>query len=434
MRPDYIDDWAELIVDYSLDIEDDDRFRVTFQYEGKPLAEAVIEQASDRGADVYYRLSDDELDRATMKHADDDSLTRAIHEYELEEAKDLDKRLHIRAPSNTSEMSDVPAEKQQAARDVEGRAEMREEMIENTTWSLTQYPTQALAQNAGMSTAAYENFVIDACVRDWEEERQNYMELKDIVDDGSDVTIRGDGTELSFSIDGDDGLERIGLLSDGTANVPGGEVFTTPEKHSFEGEIYFELPAMVDGEEVKGMHLEFGEDGQIVEYEAEKGEDLLEQKIETDEGSHYVGEFGIGTNRGIDTATKDILFDEKIGGTIHLAIGNAYRDALQASDDVYDDLDHDLSEQQYDELLEKTTDALDEGNYDDMMRSLSNDQRAVAADIRDRYEDLRAAKNDQQNRSIVHWDMIKDLRDTGELWIDDQLILEDGDFVGLEDL
>jgi aminopeptidase len=434
MRPDYIDDWAELIVDYSLDIEEDDRFRVSFEYEGRELAEAVIEYASEQGADVYYDLNDSGLERASMKHADEDVLTKPVPEYKLEEARELDKRLHIRAPSNTSEMADVPAEKQQAARDVEGQAEMREEMIENTTWSLTQYPTQALAQNAGMSSEEYEDFVIDACVRDWDEERQNYMELKDIVDDGSEVTIKGDGTELSFSIEGYDDLDRIGLLSDGTANVPGGEVFTTPEKHSFEGEIYFELPAMVDGAEVKGMHLEFGEDGRIIEYSAEKGEDLLEQKIETDEGSHYVGEFGIGTNLGIDTATRDILFDEKIGGTIHLAVGNAYRDALEATDDAYDDLDHDMDPDEFEDLQERTVEALKDGSYGDTITSVANEKRQVMASIRDRYEDLEAAKDDQQNRSVVHWDMIKDLRDTGELWIDDHLVLEDGEFVGLEDL
>ncbi len=434
MRPDYIDDWAELIVDYSLDIGKEDRFRVTFEYEGRPLAEAVIEYAAEQGADVYYDLSDSGLDRATMKHEDEDVLTEPVPEYKLEEAQELDKRLHIRAPSNTSEMSDVPAEKQQASRDVTGQAELREEMIENTDWSLTQYPTQALAQNAGMSSEEYEDFVIDACVRDWDKERQNYMELKDIVDEGSEATIKGNGTELSFSIEGYDGLDRVGLLSDGTANVPGGEVFTTPERHSFEGEIYFELPAMVDGEEVKGMHLEFGDDGRIVEYSAEKGEDLLEQKIETDEGSHYVGEFGIGTNLGIDTATRDILFDEKIGGTIHLAIGNAYRDALEAADDAYDDLDHDIDDDEFEELQERTIQALKKDMYDSVLTSVSNEKRQVMASIRDRYEDLEETKDGQQNRSVVHWDMIKDLRETGELWIDDHLVLEDGDFVGLEDL
>ncbi|MDY6771415.1 MAG: aminopeptidase [Candidatus Nanohaloarchaea archaeon] len=435
MRPDYLDDWADLLVDYSLDIDEGDRFRVSFDYDAKPLAAAVIERAADEGADVYYDINDSELDRLSMKAADEEQLQQPVPDHKLEEAEELDKRLHIRAPSNTSEMADIDPEKQQAAKQSPGRGELRKELLENTDWSLTQYPTQALAQNAGMSTEEYEEFVVEACVRDWEEETRRYQELKQIVDDASEVRIKGEKTDLSFSIDGYNDLDRVGLYSDGTANVPGGEVFTTPEKHSFEGEIYFELPAMVDGQEAKGMHLVFGDDGDIEEYAADKGEELLVEKIETDDGSSFIGEFGIGTNKGIDQATRDILFDEKIGGTIHLAVGNAYRKGIVAGAGAYDDVDHDeIGDERYDELVDETVAALEDGSYGDVIDTHPNDERTVMSRIRDRYEELEAEKDSQQNQSVVHWDMIKDLRDNGELWLDDQLILEDGEFVGLDDL
>lgn len=437
LRADDIDEWAENIVDYSLEIEEGDRFRVAFRPAARDLGLAVYEKAVDRGAHVDYDFLDEGFDRAYLNNADEDQLEEPIPDYRIDEAEDVDKRLFIRGPENATELADVPADVQQQAAKRPGKDELREAK-RDTTWSLTQYPTPALAQKAGMSTEAYEDFVLDACVKDWYEESRDYLGLKEIVDEGSEVRIIGEDTDLTFSIDGYDGLDRLGLLSDGTANVPGGEVFTTPVKESFEGEIYFDLPTTVGGEMVEGVHLEFGEDGRIVSYEAEDGDELLEQKIETDEGSHYIGEFGIGTNFDIDRTTKDILFDEKIGGTIHLAVGRAYDEAV-APAVGYDDVDNPgMDEDAFQDAVDEARTAIHLGEYDERISAVGNQQRQVMAAVRDVWEDreteLADTKDEQVNDSAVHWDMIKDLREDAELRIDGETVLKDGEFVDLEDL
>lgn len=437
LRSDEIDDWAETIVEYSLEIEEGDRFEVTFEPEARDLALAVYEKAVEVGAHADYDVTDEGFKRAYLQNADEDQLEEPVPDYRIEEVEDLDKRLKIRAPENATELADVPPEVQQQAAKRPGNDELREAAMD-ADWSLTQYPTPALAQKAGMSTESYEEFVLDACVKDWEEESRKYRELKEIVDAGSEVRILGEGTDLTFSIDGYDGLDRLGLLSDGTANVPGGEVFTTPVKESFEGEVYFELPTTVGGEMVEGVTLEFGEDGRIVSYDAEDGAELLEQKIETDEGSHYIGEFGIGTNFEIDRTTKDILFDEKIGGTIHLAVGRAYADAITPAVE-YDDVENPgMDEDAFHDAVDDAKAAIHLGEYDEVISSIGNDQRQVMAAVREQWDEradaLAEEKEDQRNSSMVHWDMIKDLREDGELRIDGETVLQDGEFVDLEDL
>ena len=171
-----------------------------------------------------------------------------------------------------------------------------------------------------MSLREYEDFVYSAVLRDWEKEAEEMNRLRQAMNKTETVQIIGDKTDLTMAIRG-----RNAVISDGTHNLPGGEVFTAPLEDSVNGEVFFDLPAIRYGKEVTGIRLKF-EKGEIVDYSATKNEDLLRAMINTDEGSRRLGELGIGTNRGINRFTKNILFDEKMAGTIHLAIGNAYKE------------------------------------------------------------------------------------------------------------
>jgi aminopeptidase len=427
---DRIDDWADLLVTRALELEDGDLVEITFGHDARDLARAVYRKALEAGAHPIYSLDDRTFSRVFYEEADEDQLTH-IPEHLEQKVQELDASLRIRAPSNTRELADVDPGAMQTAQ--KARKHLKDEIIENTTWSLTQYPTEALAQEAEMSLEAYTEFVLDACVKDWEAESRKYQELKDVVDAGTEVRIQGHRTDLTFSIGEKDGINRVGALSDGTANVPGGEVFTAPVIESVDGEIYFELPAVTGGREVKGVHLRF-EDGAVVDASAEKNEDLLHERLETDEGAKRLGEFGIGTNFDIDRFTKNILFDEKIGGTIHLALGSAYRDCFQRQIDT-DSIDRNgLDEERFEELLEQAREALRDGDVDELREEVDEQERPVLDAIRGAWDDLQDAEDAQVNESSVHWDMIKDLREGGSMSIDGQTILEDGEFVGIESL
>ena len=186
--------------------------------------------------------------------------------------------------------------------------------------SVIPYPTEAFAQEAEMSLKEYEDFVYSAMLLNWEKEKEKMNEIKKIMDDTDKVRVVGKETDLTLSI-----KNRTPVVSDGTHNMPGGEVFTAPVDNSASGKIFFDLPSVRYGKEVHGIRLTLDK-GQIVDYSASKNEALLKAMINTDEGSIRLGEFGIGTNRNITKFTRNILFDEKIAGTIHLAIGFAYKD------------------------------------------------------------------------------------------------------------
>jgi aminopeptidase len=427
---DRIEQWAELLVEYSMDIEENDLVQISFGQASKSLAKEVYRKVMEAGAYPVYSLDDQEFDKVFYEEADEDQLEH-VPEYQRDKVKQLDASLRIRAPSNTNELSEISPKKMQ--QNAKAKKDLKEEIIENTKWSLTQYPTRALAQKAEMSFEDYKEFAIDACVKDWEEESKKYLGLKETVDEGSLVRIKGERTDIEFSIGENDGINRLGVLSDGTSNVPGGEVFTAPVVDSVEGEIYFEIPAVTGGREVEGVWLKF-KDGRVVDYSAEKNEDLLEERLKTDDGSDRLGEFGIGTNFDIDRYTKNILLDEKMGGTIHLALGSAYRKCLGRVVDLDDVDDHGLSDERVEELADEASAALRDDSFDAVYDDCSSDEQDFLDEYRDTWEDLADEEDEQLNDSAVHWDMIKDLRETGELIIDGTTILEEGEFVGVSSL
>jgi len=182
------------------------------------------------------------------------------------------------------------------------------------------YPVNSLAQDAEMSLNEYENFVYQSCLQDWKKLGKKIDKIKNKFEKGKLVHLIGEGVDLKFSISG-----KNAKADKGEENMPGGEVFMAPVRESLNGWIKFEYPAVEAGKEVTDIFLRF-ENGKVIELSASKNQDFLKEMLETDENASYVGEFGIGCNPKIKKFTKNLLFDEKIGGTIHLALGQAYKD------------------------------------------------------------------------------------------------------------
>ena len=241
---------------------------------------------------------------------------------ELDEARSTDASLAIQAPENTRALAGVdPARMARAAR---ARAPVREAGLERR-WCVTLWPTPAGAQQAGMGTGEFAEFVRRALFLDcedpidaWRELRERQARLIERLSAARELRIEAEGTDLTLSVQ-----RRTWVNSDGRRNMPSGEVFTGPVETSAEGRIRFGVPSSPRGVEVAGVELELRE-GVVVAAHAERGDEVLQATLATDDGARRFGEIGIGTNFGIDRPVGAILFDEKIGGTVHLALGRSY--------------------------------------------------------------------------------------------------------------
>ncbi len=303
---------AEIIADHATGIESGDNVVIRLPKEAEDLAVALHEVCGDRGATPVYLNYSKRADRAFKRAADE--FEEPGHRRALYEETDV--FVIARGGANVTEDADVDPDTN-AAYNRAMEAVKRERL--SKTWCLTQYPTAGHAQLAGMSTEAYENFVWDAVSLDWDAQREFQAELVEMLNDADEVRIRsGDHTDVTMRIAGNEALNDYG-----EANLPGGEVFTAPVRDSVEGEVYFDLPLYRYGREIEGVRLRF-EDGKVVSHSAERNEDLLTGILDTDEGSRYLGELGIGMNRQIDRFTYNMLFDEKMGDTVHMAVGSAY--------------------------------------------------------------------------------------------------------------
>ena len=313
-----IHEHAETLVDWSARIEAGDDVVLSVGQGAHDLAVAVAEQLGERNANMLACCRSGELQRAYLR----------AHDGEFETDPEFERALYERADSvlslggtrNTSEMSDVADETQQNY--AQARQGIRERRLD-TDWVSTVHPTRALAQQAGMSYGAYADFVYEAVLRDWESLAEEMAQLKQILDAGSEVRIvkENDLTDLTLSIGNRTAVNSAASVAYDSHNLPSGEVFTAPRDTA--GQVVFDVPMTIRGERVENVRLTF-KDGVVVDWEADAGEDVLTTIIETDEGSRRLGELGVGMNRGIDRTTDRILFDEKMGGTVHLALGRAY--------------------------------------------------------------------------------------------------------------
>jgi aminopeptidase len=315
------DAFADLLCDYCLDVQPGQQVLVHSTTLAAPLLLSMQRAVLEREAWPLLRAALPEQEAGFWEAARDVHLD-GFPAAELAEIEAADAIVRIQAPGNTRELAGVdPARVARAAR---ARAGMREIML-SLRWCGTLWPTAAGAQQAGMSTSAFEDFMRRALFLDrddpiaaWEALSEAQEGLVEQLTRASEIRIEAEGTDLTLSVAG-----RSWVNSDGHRNMPSGEVFTGPVETSAEGRIRFDVPSSPRGVEVAGIELEFRE-GRVVSARADRGDEVLQAMLDTDDGARVLGELGIGTNRGVDRPIGSILVDEKMGGTVHLALGRSY--------------------------------------------------------------------------------------------------------------
>jgi aminopeptidase len=333
---------AEILVNHSASIGTGDFVVVSGSKESEELIEAIYEELGKIGAIPHLIMRNSEAKSRYYENISEKDLIESEHSRALWQKTDAS--IGIRGSSNIKSTSNIDPDLR--AKSSKVNQNVKEERL-NTKWVLTQHPTGSNAQKAGMSTREYRDFVYNAVDKDWEEQREFQSNLVDILDDGKSVRIvSGDKTDITMNIDGMKPVNDYG-----EHNMPGGEVFTAPVINSVEGSVLFDKPLMAQGREVQDVYLEFV-DGFVTEIKASQNEEVIKSIIETDEGSCRLGELGVGMNRDIDQFTYNMLFDEKMGDTVHMALGRAYEDNAgedreQNQSAVHTDIIVDMSEDSY---------------------------------------------------------------------------------------
>ena len=318
---------ASVLVHYSLGLKKGDRMALYAGPVAAPLVREVIREALHVGAHPDLFLFFPELNEIVLKEASDEQLSYipAHRRIVFEEYETL---LDIRSDENTKGLNGVDpariATAQKAGHDLL-ETFMKRSAENSLRWCGTLFPTNAYAQDAEMSLSDFEEFVYQACflndedpVARWLELSRQQQRLIDWLKAKRTVHIVGQDTDLTLSV-----ADRVFINSDGKRNFPSGEFFTGPVENSANGSIRFSFPASYNGRSVEDVRLRF-ENGVVVQATAAHGQDYLEKMLDMDEGARRLGEFAFGTNSNVDRFTKNILFDEKIGGTIHLALGASY--------------------------------------------------------------------------------------------------------------
>ena len=312
---------AELLVDRCLDVRPRWQVSVRATPLARPLVTEVARAIARRGAYYLPRINwGPDRFRADLDWALEAplELLGELPPIERYAAEQEDARLTIRSPEDVHAGAELDPARRVLLQQAMAPASKRARNLE-VRWAVVEYPTAAAAEQAGMSLAEYTDFVFDACLLDWDAEEERLREIKARFDRGSTVRIVGADTDLTLGIEG-----REGVVSAGFRNLPDGEVFYSPVEDTAEGVITFsEFPAVYLGHDVLGARLVFS-GGEIVEATADEGEEFLRQVLATDAGASRLGELGLGCNRRITRFTRNVLFDEKIDGTVHLAVGASY--------------------------------------------------------------------------------------------------------------
>ncbi len=319
---------AKLIVEYCVSVRRGDEVLVGAGFEALPLIRELYREVVVHGGyPLIVSIHDEVLDEIFYRYAPD-YLLDYISPIEEEIVKRINVRIRILSPSHTKHLIGVEPErikKRNKARFNLTKIFLERSAKKELRWNVTAYPTRALAQEAGMSIMDYEDFVYRAVMVDrddpvkaWIEKAREQQRIVDFLNKVSELRYEGPGIDLVLRVDG-----RKWINDDGKYNMPGGEVFSAPIEDSVEGYVVFDYPAIWRGVEVEGVKLVFRK-GVVVEASARRGGEFLKKMLETDEGARRLGEIAFGLNYGITRFTKEILFDEKIGGTIHMALGAAY--------------------------------------------------------------------------------------------------------------
>jgi aminopeptidase len=343
---------GDLFVNYSMAVKPGEKVMIAFvELESYPLVHAIYEACIKVGAFPQVQFLSEELNRLTLKYGSDEQVSWVpeIEAYGMEWA---DVYFGLRGAHNLDVFWDVPSDRLSLLRRAMGKiSTMR---WQKTRWCLMRVPNAALAQQAGVDENTIMDMFFNACLLDWQSVSQEWRRWAEILNQGKQIRVVGKGTDLSFSIAG-----RTWDVADGHINMPDGEIATAPVESTVDGCIYFEFPGVLGGRLMHDLRLRW-EKGKLVEATSSTNQDYLLSVVNTDPGSSRIGEFAIGTNPAINLFCKDILLDEKINGTIHIALGRAYPDAGGT------------------------------------------------------------------NQSAIHWDIVKDMRQEGEIYLDGKLIYQKG--------
>lgn len=322
------DKYARVLVDYSVDVQKGDtvQIRATSIY-AKELVKAVYKRVLERGGHPIVRTSFEDMSDIFIKLASDEQLDYVDPIVKLE-YETIDKFISIGAPMNTKNMARADLGK--LARRGKATKKLSETLMKRSAdgtakWVIADVPTHALAQEAGMSLEEYTDFLFKSCYLDIDDPVAKLRELDEkqtkwanYLNGVKKLHITGEKTDITFGVDG-----RKWISCSGLNNYPDGEVFTSPVENDINGEIYFDYPQNYRGNSAQGVHL-WIENGRVVKATADRGEEFLNAMLDMDEGSRGIGEIAVGTNDMIQEITGNILFDEKIGGAIHMACGASY--------------------------------------------------------------------------------------------------------------
>ncbi len=357
--------YADLLVNYSLELKKGDKFLVIANHTAEPLLQQIHRASLQAGAHPEFKIGFNGQQKIHYDFGSDEQIEYVSPALKLMN-DEYQGWLSIISPFNMKELSSVDPEKIKKQR--LGRKEINKTFMKRSAegsmrWSLCVFPTDAAAQECDMSLDEYREFVFKACFLDaddpiakWKELRDSQQKICDHLNTKNNIHYLSNDVDVAFSCEG-----RKWLNSAGTHNMPSGEVFSAPVEDSVNGKVRFSYPGFYMGKEIEDIQLEIKE-GEVVKWQAGKGKNILDKIFEI-EGARRFGEVAVGTNHGIDKFTKNMLFDEKIGGTIHMAVGAAYPET---------------------------------GGV---------------------------------NESAIHWDMLADMRNGGQIFADDELIYENGKFI-----
>ncbi len=313
-----IDALARQLVRYSTSLKKGDKVLIDLHDVPDSIGLALIRETRAKGALPFLRVHQSRLNREMLKGAEDDQY-HILAKHLLAEMKDMDAYIAIRGGLNIAETSDVPADRMKLA--MKHMRPVLEHRVKKTKWCVLRWPSSSMAQQAGMSTEAFEDFYFKVCLLDYKALVPSMNALKKLMDQTDKVHIKGPGTDLRFSI-----KDIPAVVCGGNYNIPDGEVFTAPVRDSVEGVITYNAPTIYQGIPFDGIRLEFSK-GKIVKAEAGAKTKQINKILDSDEGARYIGEFALGFNPEIREPMRDILFDEKIKGSFHFTPGESYEDA-----------------------------------------------------------------------------------------------------------
>lgn len=349
---------AQILLDHSVAIKPKEKVLISVSTLALPLGKAVFQETVKRGAYPLLDVDVPGMAFSFFQYANDWQVGYVPAEVVKAKIKWADAFIRLFADDNSRELAGVdPAKLQTRAKLMRP---LTDPMIDSDRWILTMYPTPSMAQEAGVSYDWLREFYFRACLVDYQKMKRELQALAKMMDGGKMIRVQGKQTDLWVDISG-----RLAQPCFGERNIPDGECFLAPVTNGVNGEVYVDLPTLAYGREVQGIHLEFKE-GKVVKAFAERGDEQLQQMLATDPGARILGEFAIGANFNIKQAMMNTLFDEKIGGTIHMALGRSYREK----------------------------------------------------------------RGGGENESAIHWDIVKDMRLPGSvLTIDEKVVLKNGKFV-----